>query len=153
VSGTANPAPSPRVAAAEAEIAETRRRLDAALAAARRDLAVPIAAATVAAAALGRVGGAAELAPLIRRHAAAFGLMALGAAWLAMQYRGALGEAGGAYARDVFDRIRTIGGHAVEAALDAVLETPPAASGGDAPPDDRTAAERAATARSGVDDT
>ena len=129
MTGAEEPALSPRVVAAEAAIAETRRHLDRALAAAHRDLALPLAAATVATAALGRIDGAPELGPLIRRHAVPLGLMALGAAWLAVRCRGTLRQAGGAYSHELLDRVRTIGGHAVDAALSAALDTPPRDSG------------------------
>jgi hypothetical protein len=133
MNGAPEPAPSARVAAAEAEIAETRRRLDLALAAVRRELALPRAAVLAATAVLDRAGGAKELVPFIRRHAVPFGLMALGAAWLAMQGR-APREAGVPYARDLIDRARAIGSQAVEAALSAALDTAAPGAGGALPP-------------------
>lgn len=144
------PAPSLRVAAAEAEIAATRRRLDLALAATRRDLALPRAAVLAATAALDRAGGAKELGPFIRRHAVPLGLMALAAAWLAMQSRGTPREAGATYARDLIDRARTIGSQAVEAVLSVAFDAAAPGAGDAAPP---ASAEEGAAPRPSGDDT
>lgn len=116
------PAPSRAVAAAEAEIEQTRRHLDLALAAIRHDFALPIAAAVGVAAALNQAGDAKQLGAFVRRHAVPLGLIAAGAAWLAVQYRGALGEFGSTYAREFLDRARGIGARAAEAALSAAIE-------------------------------
>jgi hypothetical protein len=129
-----DPPDSAAVAAAEAEIAETRRKLDAAIAALRRDLALPIAAVVATAALLDEAGEGAQLRDFVRRNALPLGLIGLGAAWLAVQNRGILGTLGGSYAREFLERARELGKSAAEAALSAALEEigrPP-----DEPPED-----------------
>jgi len=64
-----DPPESAAVAEAEAEIAETRRKLDAAIAALRRDLALPIAAVLATAALLDEAGEGAQLRDFVRRNA------------------------------------------------------------------------------------
>jgi hypothetical protein len=117
-----DPPESAAVAAAEAEIAETRRKLDAAIAVLRRDLALPIAAVVATAALLDEAGDGAQLRDFVRRNAFPLGLIGLGAAWLALQNRGALGTLGGSYAREFLERARVLGKNAAEAALSAALE-------------------------------
>jgi len=113
---------SSRVAAAEADIAETRRRLDGALSDIRHELAMPIAAVSrVAAAALERPPDMKEIGGFMRRHAAPLGVIGVGIAWLALRCRGTLGEVGAGYARDLLDRAREVGERAGEAALSAVV--------------------------------
>jgi len=153
-----DPPESAAVAAAEAEIAEIRRKLDAAIAALRRDLALPIAAVMATAALLDEVGEGAQLRDFVRRNALPLGLIGLGAAWLAVQNRGILGTLGGSYAREFLERARVLGKSAAEAALSAALEeiggpqgeppedgsgsvptdTPPAARAGRDPDRDQT---------------
>ena len=117
-----DPAESAAVAAVEAEIAETRRKLDAAIATLRRDLVLPIAAVMATAALLDEAGEGAQLRDFLRRNAFPLGLIGLGAAWLAVQNRGALGTLGGSYARQFLERARVLGKSAAEAALSAALE-------------------------------
>ena len=117
-----DPPESAAVAEAEAEIAETRRKLDAAIAALRRDLALPIAAVLATAALLDEAGEGAQLRDFVRRNALPLGLIGLGAAWLAVQNRAILGTLGGSYAREFLERARVLGKSAAEAALSAALE-------------------------------
>jgi hypothetical protein len=119
---TSDPPESAAVAAAEAEIAETRRKLDAAIAALRHDLALPIAAVLATAALLDEAGEGAQLRDFVRRNALPIGLIGLGAAWLAVQNRAILGTLGGSYAREFLERARVLGKSAAEAALSAALE-------------------------------
>ena len=141
------------VAEAEAEIAETRRKLDAAIAALSQDLALPIAAVMATAALLDEAGEGAQLRDFVRRNAFPLGLIGLGAAWLAVQNRGSLGTLGGSYVREFLDRARVLGKSAAEAALTAALEeigrppgeaseagsiSPPAARAGREPDRDQT---------------
>jgi hypothetical protein len=142
-----DPPESAAVAEAEAEIAETRRKLDAAIAALRRDLALPIAAVMATAALLDEVGEGAQLRDFVRRNALPLGLIGLGAAWLAVQNRGNLGALGGSYAREFLERARVLGKSAAEAALSAALEEigrppgePPESGSGSAPADTPPAA-------------
>ena len=148
-----DPPQSDAVAAAEAEIAETRRKLDAAIAVLRRDLALPIAAVMATAALLEEAGEGAQLRDFVRRNALPLGLIGLGAAWLAVQNRDALATLGGSYAREFLERARVLGKSAAEAALSAALEeigrppgeppegepdSPPAARAGREPDQDQT---------------
>jgi hypothetical protein len=116
------PPPSAAIAAAEREIAETRRNLDAALEALRRELALPIAAVRASAALLDDAGQRAQLLDFVRRNALPLGLIGIGAAWLAVENRGILGTLGNAYAREFLERARTLGKSAAEAALSAALD-------------------------------
>lgn len=113
------PSLSARVAAAEADIAETRRRLDGAISDIRHELALPLAAASRVASALDGTGDVKQLGDFVRRHAAPLGLIALGAAWLAVRCRGALGDTGAGFAHELLDRVRVLGGRAMERALSA----------------------------------
>jgi hypothetical protein len=117
-----DPPQSAAIAAAEAEIAETRRKLDAAIAALRHDLALPIAAVLATAALLDEAGEGAQLRDFVRRNALPLGLIGLGAAWLALHNRGTLGTLGGSYVREFLERARVLGKSAAEAALAAALE-------------------------------
>jgi F0F1-type ATP synthase membrane subunit b/b' len=116
------PPVSATVAAAETEIEQTRRRLDLAISSIRADLAMPIAAAAAAAAMLDRAGDTKQLGAFVKRNAAPLGLIALGAIWLAVKNRGALGEMSERYARELRDRARMIATKAVEAALSAAID-------------------------------
>lgn len=117
-----DPPASAAIAAAESEIAETRRNLDAALAALRRELALPIAAVMATAALIDEAGEGAQLHDFVRRNALPLGLIGLGAAWLAVENRGALGTFGGSWAREFLERARALGKSVAEAALNAALE-------------------------------
>ena len=117
-----DPPESAAIAAAEAEIAETRRKLDAAIAVLSQDLALPIAAVMATAAILDEVGEGAQLRDFVRRNALPLGLIGLGAAWLAVHNRGTLGTLGGSYVREFIERARVLGKSAAEAALSAALE-------------------------------
>ena len=117
-----SPPPSAAVAAAEAEIAETRRNLDAALDALRRDLALPIAAVMASAALLGEGGEGVLLRDFMRRNALPLGLIGMGAAWLAVENRGTLGALGRSCAREFLERARALGRDAAEAALSVALD-------------------------------
>ena len=112
---------SAAIAAAEAEIAETRRKLDAAIAVLSQDLALPIAAVMATAALLDEVGEGAQLRDFVRRNALPLGLIGLGAAWLAVHNRGTLGTLGSSYVREFLERARVLGKSAAEAALTAAL--------------------------------
>ena len=143
-----DPPASAAVAAAEAEIAETRRKLDATIAALRRDLALPIAAVMATAALLEEAGEGAQLRDFVRRNALPLGLIGLGAAWLAVQNRGALGTLGSSYAREFLEQARVLGKSAAEAALSAALEElgrpagdPPDSGAAAAPTEARAARE------------
>jgi hypothetical protein len=117
-----DPPQSAAVAAAEAEIAETRRKLDSAIAVLSQDLALPIAAVMATAALLDEAGEGAQLRDFVRRNALPLGLIGLGAAWLAVQNRGTLGALGSSYVREFLERARVLGKSAAEAALSAALE-------------------------------
>lgn len=140
---------SSRVAAAEADIAETRRRLDGALSDIRHELVLPFAAASRAAvAALDRPADIPadikEIGNFMRRHAAPLGVIGLGAAWLAFRCRGTLAAFGAGYARDLMEFGRDLGERASEAALSAVVAelkkaAPPAPQESGAPAAETTA--------------
>jgi hypothetical protein len=120
-----DPPPSRAVAAAEAEIAQTRRDLDAALAELRRELAVPIAAVRATAALFEEAAQGARLRDFVRSNALPLGLIGLGAVWLAVQNRGALGTLGtlsGAWAREFLEGSRALASSAATAALSAALQ-------------------------------
>jgi hypothetical protein len=118
-----DPPASAAIAAAEAEIAQTRRNLDAAIAALRREFALPIAAVMATALLVDEAGGeGAQLHDFVRRNAFPLGLIGLGAAWLAVENRGSLGTLGGSWAREFLERARALGKSAAEAALTAALE-------------------------------
>jgi hypothetical protein len=115
------PPRSDAVAAAEAEIAQTRRNLDEALASLRRELAVPIAAVKTTATLFEEAAQGARLRDFGRRNALSLGLIGLGAVWLAVQNRGTLGALGGAWAREFLGGPRALANSAAKAALSAAL--------------------------------
>jgi hypothetical protein len=118
----ADPPPSRAVAAAEAEIAQTRRDLVAALAELQRELAVPIAAVRATAALFEEAGQGARLRDFVRSNALPLGLIGLGAVWLAVQNRGALGTLSGAWAKEFLEGSRALASSAATAALSAALQ-------------------------------
>jgi signal transduction histidine kinase len=118
----ASSTPSRAVAAAEADIEQTRQQLDRALAAIRRDLGVPLAAIAGMAALLDQAGDAPQIREFLRHNAMPLGLIALGMLWLGVQNRKSLGNLGSAYANEVLRRARTLGKTATAAAISAALE-------------------------------
>ena len=143
---------SAAIAAVEAHIADTRKRLDLSIAGIRGDLAVPIALAAAATNALGRAAESKDISVLVRRHAIPLGLIGVGLAWIAAQHRDALGRLGAEYGKDLLESARALGVRVIEAATAAALETlsPPAgsksAAEAGAAPDDAVAAIDAAAA-------
>jgi hypothetical protein len=119
---SSDPPRSEAVAAAEAEIAKTRRNLDAVLADLQRELAVPIAAVKATAALFEEAAQGAQVRDFMRRNALPLGLIGLGAAWLAVQNRGVLGALGSAWAREFLEGPRAFANSAAKAALSAVLQ-------------------------------
>jgi hypothetical protein len=117
-----DPPRSDAVAAAEAEIAQTRRNLAAALAGLRRELAVPIVAVKATAALFEEAAQGTQLRDFVRRNALSLGLIGLGAVWLAVQNRGTLGTLGGSWAREVVEGPRALANSAAKAALSAALQ-------------------------------
>lgn len=117
-----DPPPSRAVAAAEAEIARTRRDLDAALAELRRELAVPIAVVRATAALFDEAAQGARLRDFVRSNALPLGLIGLGAVWLAVQNRGAFGTLSGAWAKEFLEGSRALARSAATAALSAALQ-------------------------------
>jgi hypothetical protein len=107
---------SEALAAAEAQIAQTRRNLDAALAELQRELAVPIAAVKATAAFFEEGAQGGQLRDFARRNALPLGLIGLGAAWLAVQNRAALVTLGGAWAREFLEGSRALANSAAKAA-------------------------------------
>lgn len=110
--------PSVAVAAAEADIAVARRNLDSAIAALRRELVLPIAA-VAASAALFDDASVRKLREFVRHNALPLGLVGLGAAWLAVENRGAFTEFASGYAQEFVQEARRLGTSAAGAALSA----------------------------------
>jgi hypothetical protein len=138
--------PSAKIAAAEREIAETRRNLDAALEALRRELALPIAAVRASTALLDEACQPAQLLDFVRRNALPLGLIGMGAAWLAVENRETLGTLGSAYTREFLERARALGKSAGEAALSAALDEIAGPADGSHPPGTQVAPNAVAAA-------
>jgi hypothetical protein len=110
------------VAAAEAEIEATRRRLDQALTTLRQDLALPIAVVAGAAAILHGSSDATPLREFLRHNAVPLGIIALGTGWLAVQNRDRIANLAGAYGGELLEKARSVGTRMAEAALSAAID-------------------------------
>lgn len=110
------PAPSAAIAAAEAEIAATRRRLDAALAGTRYEYALSLAAAEGIGVLLKGGPDAKTALAFMRRNAGPLAAMALGAIWFAALNRETIRQRGPLWAEALLDHARRIAGTALTAA-------------------------------------